>query len=228
MDGMTVDELLEYLKRNNNQLQKELLEESYIPMPVRRVEIDKPDGGKRMLGIPTVVDRVIQQAIAQVLTPIYEEKFSETSYGFRPHRSQRQAIRKCQQHINDGYKWVVDIDISKYFDTVNHDKLMFILVRDIADKRVLRLIRKYLQSGVMINGVATETDIGCPQGGPASPLLSNIYLNELDKELERRELRFCRFADDSNIYVKSRRSAERVMKSITKFLEEELKLKISE
>jgi RNA-directed DNA polymerase len=227
VDGMTVDELLEYLKRNGSQLRKDLLEESYTPKPVRRVEIDKPDGGKRMLGIPTVVDRVIQQAIAQVLTPIYEGKFSETSYGFRPNRNQHQAIRKCQEYINEGYKWVVDIDISKYFDTVNQDKLMSILARDITDKRVLRLIRKYLQSGVMINGVVADTDLGCPQGGPASPLLSNIYLNELDKELEKRGLRFCRFADDSNIYVKSRRSAERVMKSITNFLEEELKLKIN-
>lgn len=227
VDGMTVDELLEYLKQNRSQLQKELLEERYTPKPVRRVEIDKPDGGKRMLGIPTVVDRVIQQAIAQVLTPIYEEKFSETSYGFRPHRSQHQAIKKCQEYINEGYKWVVDIDISKYFDTVNHDKLMAILARDVSDKRVLRLIRKYLQSGVMINGVVADTDLGCPQGGPASPLISNIYLNELDKELERRGLRFCRFADDSNIYVKSRRAAERVMKSITIFLEEKLSLKIN-
>lgn len=227
VDGMTVDELLEYLKQNKTQILEELLGGSYIPKPVRRVEIDKPDGGKRMLGIPTVVDRVIQQAIAQVLTPIYEEKFSETSYGFRPQRSQHQAIRKCQKYINDGYKWVVDIDISKYFDTVNHDKLMYILSRDIEDKRVLKLIRKYLQSGVMINGVTTETDLGCPQGGPASPLLSNIYLNELDKELERRGLRFCRFADDCNIYVKSRRSADRVMESITEFLEKELKLKIN-
>jgi len=165
VDGMTVDELLEYLKRNNSQLQKDLIEESYTPMPVRRVEIDKPDGGKRLLGIPTVVDRVVQQAIAQVLTPIYEEKFSETSFGFRPGRSQYHAIEKCKEYINDGYKWVVDIDISKYFDTVNHDKLMSILSKDIDDKRVLRIIRKYLQSGVMINGVVAETDIGCPQGG---------------------------------------------------------------
>jgi len=227
VDRMTVDELLEYLKRNFKQLQKEILEESYTPMPVRRVEIDKPDGGKRLLGIPTVIDRLIQQAIAQVLTPIYEEKFSETSYGFRPGRSQHQAIGKCKEYINDGYKWVVDIDISKFFDTVNHDKLMAILARDIDDKKVLRLIRRYLQSGVMINGVAADTDLGCPQGGPLSPLLSNIYLNELDKELDRRGIRFCRFADDCNIYVKSKRSAERVMLSITKFLEDKLKLKIN-
>ena len=227
VDRMTVDELLEYLKRNKGQLQKEILEESYTPMPVQRVEIDKPDGGKRLLGIPTVIDRLIQQAIAQVLTPIYEEKFSETSYGFRPGRSQHQAIEKCKEYIDDGYKWVVDIDISKFFDTVNHDKLMAILARDIADKKVLRLIRKYLQSGVMIDGVVADTELGCPQGGPLSPLLSNIYLNELDKELERRGLRFCRFADDCNTYVKSKRSAERVMISITKFLEEELKLKIN-
>jgi RNA-directed DNA polymerase len=227
VDGMTVDELLEYLKRNFKQLQKEIIEESYTPMPVRRVEIDKPDGGKRLLGIPTVIDRLIQQSIAQVLTPIYEEKFSETSYGFRPGRSQHQAIGKCKEYINDGYKWVVDIDISKFFDTVNHDKLMAILARDIDDKKVLRLIRRYLQSGVMINGVVADTDLGCPQGGPLSPLLSNIYLNELDKELDRRGLRFCRFADDCNTYVKSKRSAERVLQSITKFLEEELKLKIN-
>ena len=224
---MTVDELLEYLKQNKGQLQKEILEKSYTPMPVRRVEIDKPDGGKRLLGIPTVVDRLIQQAIAQVLTPIYEEKFSETSYGFRPGRSQHQAIEKCKEYINDGYKWVVDIDISKFFDTVNHDKLMAILARDIVDKKVLRLIRKYLQSGVMIDGVVKDTELGCPQGGPLSPLLSNIYLNELDKELEKRGLRFCRFADDCNTYVKSKRSAERVMISITKFLENKLKLKIN-
>ena len=227
VDGMTVDELLEYLKRNFKQLQKEILEESYTPMPVRRVEIDKPDGGKRLLGIPTVIDRLIQQAIAQVLTPIYEEKFSETSYGFRPGRSQHQAIEKCKEYINDSYKWVVDIDISKFFDTVNHDKLMAILARDIDDKKLLRLIRRYLQSGVMINGVVADTDLGCPQGGPLSPLLSNMYLNELDRELDRRGLRFCRFADDCNIYVKSKRSAERVMESMTKFLEEELKLKIN-
>lgn len=227
VDRMTVDELLEYLKRNKGQLQKDILEESYTPMPVRRVEIDKPDGGKRLLGIPTVIDRLIQQAIAQVLTPIYEEKFSETSYGFRPGKSQHQAIEKCKEYINDGYKWVVDIDISKFFDTVNHDKLMAILARDIADKKVLRLIRKYLQSGVMIDGVVADTELGCPQGGPLSPLLSNIYLNELDKELERRGLRFCRFADDCNTYVKSKRSAERVMISITKFLEDKLKLKIN-
>lgn len=227
VDGMTIDELLEYLRQNGEQLKKELLEGSYIPKPVRRVEIDKPDGGKRMLGIPTVVDRVLQQAIAQVLIPIYEAKFSETSFGFRPNRSQHQAIRKCQEYINEGYKWVVDIDIEKYFDTVNHDKLMGILARDIKDKRVLKLMRKYLESGVMINGVVADTELGCPQGGPASPLCSNIYLNELDKELERRGLRFCRFADDCNIYVKSRRSAERVMKSITKYLESELKLKVN-
>lgn len=227
VDGMKIDELLVYLRQNGEQLKKELLEGSYIPKPVRRVEIDKPDGGKRMLGIPTVVDRVLQQAIAQILIPIYEKKFSDTSFGFRPNKSQHQAIRKCQEYINEGYKWVVDIDIEKYFDTVNHDKLMSIIAKDITDKRVLKLIRKYLESGVMINGVVADTELGCPQGGPASPLLSNIYLNELDMELERRGLRFCRFADDCNVYVKSRRSAERVMKSITKYLETELKLKIN-
>jgi RNA-directed DNA polymerase len=227
VDGMTVDELLQYLKQNGDQIRQELLEGTYRPKPVRRVEIPKADGGKRQLGIPTVLDRVIQQAIAQVLSPIYEKEFSENSYGFRPRRSAHQAVKKCQEYIEAGYKWAVDIDLARYFDTVNHDKLMRILAEIIKDNRVLSLIRKYLQSGVMINGVVMDTEEGTPQGGNLSPLLSNVMLNELDKELTRRGLKFCRYADDCNIYVKSRKAANRVMASITRFIEEELKLKVN-
>lgn len=179
------------------------------------------------MGIPTVLDRVIQQAIAQVLSPIYEKEFSDNSYGFRPGRDAHQAIRKCKEYIDAGHRWTVDIDLAKYFDTVNHDKLMRILSNTIKDGRVLSLIRKYLQSGVMINGVVIDTEEGMPQGGNISPLLSNIMLNELDKELSKRGLKFCRYADDCNIYVKSKKAAKRVMASITRFLEEELKLKVN-
>ena len=227
VDGMTVDELLQYLKQNGDQLRSSIRNGTYRPSPVRRVEIPKPDGSKRLLGIPTVVDRVIQQAVAQVLTPIYEEKFSENSYGFRPNRSAKQAIMKSKEYIEAGYRWVVDIDLAKYFDTVNHDKLMRLLSGTIKDSRVLSLIRKYLQSGVMINGVVMETEEGTPQGGNLSPLLSNIMLNELDNELTKRGLKFCRYADDCNIYVRSRKAAERVMASITRFIEGELKLKVN-
>jgi group II intron reverse transcriptase/maturase len=227
VDGMTVDELLHYLKEHGQELRQSLLKGGYIPQPVRRVEIPKPDGGKRLLGIPTVVDRVIQQAIAQVLTPIYEKKFSDNSYGFRPLRSAKQAVEKCREYINAGYTWSVDIDLAKYFDTINHDKLIRLLSNDIKDGRVISLIRKYLQSGVMINGVVMETEEGAPQGGPLSPLLSNIMLHELDVELTKRKLCFCRYADDCNIYVKSKKAANRVMKSITKFIEEKLKLKVN-
>ncbi|WP_227020428.1 group II intron reverse transcriptase/maturase [Sinanaerobacter chloroacetimidivorans] len=227
IDGMTVDELLPFLRENGDRMKQAIMEGTYSPKPVRRVEIPKPDGGIRLLGIPTVLDRVIQQAIAQVLSPIYEREFSDNSYGFRPERDAHQAIRKCKEYIDAGYKWTVDIDIAKYFDTVNHDKLMRILSKTIKDGRVLSLIRKYLQSGVMINGVVIDTEEGTPQGGNISPLLSNIMLNELDKELTKRGLKFCRYADDCNIYVKSRKAAERVMASITKFLEEEFKLKVN-
>ena len=227
IDGMTVDELLPFLKGNGDQIKQAIMEGTYSPKPVRRVEIPKPDGGVRLLGIPTVLDRVIQQAIAQVLSPIYEREFSDNSYGFRPGRDAHQAIRKCKEYVDAGYKWTVDIDLAKYFDTVNHDKLMRLLSVKIKDGRVLSLIRKYLKSGVMINGVVNDTEEGTPQGGNISPLLSNIMLNELDKELTKRGLKFCRYADDCNIYVRSRKAAERVMVSITRFLEGELKLKVN-
>lgn len=227
VDGMKVDELPQYLKRNIVTLKKSLLEGTYRPQPVRRVEIPKPDGGIRLLGIPTVVDRMVQQAVAQVLTPIFEKTFSDNSYGFRPGRDAKQAIVKAKEYMDEGYKWVVDIDLAKYFDTVNHDKLIALVAREIKDKRVLKLIRLFLQSGVLINGVVIETEEGCPQGGPLSPLLSNIMLTELDRELERRGHKFCRYADDNNIYVKSKRAGDRVMQSITAFIENKLKLKVN-
>jgi group II intron reverse transcriptase/maturase len=228
VDGMRVDELLPYLTEHGEELRESILTGKYKPQPVRRVEIPKPGGGVRLLGIPTVVDRVIQQAAAQILSPIYEKKFSDSSYGFRPGRSAQQAIEQSRRHINDGYTWAVDIDLAKYFDTVNHDKLIRLISNDVKDGRVISLIRKFLVSGVMINGVVMETEEGTPQGGNISPLLSNIMLHELDCELERRGLVFCRYADDCNIYVKSRKAAERVMKSITRFIEDGLKLKVNQ
>jgi len=196
IDGMKVDELLQYLKENGDSLRQSILDGSYKPSPVRRVEIPKSDGKKRPLGIPTAVDRVIQQAIAQVLSPIFEEKFSQNSYGFRPNRSAHQAILKCKQYMDNGYKWAVDIDLEKYFDTVNHDKLIGLVYKEVKDIRVISLIRKYLQAGVMIKEVVNTTEQGVPQGGNLSPLLSNVMLNELDTELEKRGLNFCRYADD--------------------------------
>jgi len=227
IDGMKVDELLQYLKENGDSLRQSLLEGSYKPNPVRRVEIPKSDGKKRPLGIPTAVDRVIQQAIAQVLNPIFEEKFSDCSYGFRPNRNAHQAILKCKEYMDKGYRWAIDIDLEKYFDTVNHDKLIGLVYKEVKDIRVISLIRKYLHAGVMEKDVFHTSERGVPQGGNLSPLLSNIMLNELDKELEKRELCFCRYADDCNIYVKTRKAANRVMKSITRFIEEDLKLKVN-
>jgi group II intron reverse transcriptase/maturase len=227
-DGMTVDELPEYLATAWPFIRQELLEGTYAPSAVRRVEIPKPDGGIRLLGIPTVLDRMIQQAISQVLTPIFEAEFSEYSYGFRPGRRAKDAIETARKYIDEGYDWVVDIDLEKFFDRVNHDKLMARVARKVADRRVLYLIRKYLESGVMINGIKVRTEEGTPQGGNLSPLLANIMLDDLDKELERRGHKFCRYADDCNIYVKSYRSGRRVKESARRFIEGYLKLKVNE
>lgn len=227
IDGMNVDELLQYLKETGASLRQSLLEGSYKPNPVRRVEIPKSDGKKRPLGIPTAVDRVIQQAIAQILSPIFEKKFSDNSYGFRPNRSAHQAILKCKEYMDNGYRWAVDIDLEKYFNTVNHDKLIGLIYEEVKDIRVISLIRKYLQAGVMEKDIFSITKRGVPQGGNLSPLLSNVMLNELDKELEKRGLHFCRYADDCNIYLKTKKAAYRVMASITRFIEEKLKLKVN-
>lgn len=228
IDGMTVDEMLPYLKEHREELLGALRNGKYKPKAVRRVEIPKPDGGKRKLGVPTVIDRMIQQAIVQVLQPIYEPLFSENSYGFRTKRSAHQAISKALEYYNEGYTQVVDLDLAKYFDTVNHDILIDMLREQIKDERVISLIRKYLKSGVMINGLVSPTTEGTPQGGNLSPLLSNIYLTAFDKLLESRGHKFVRYADDCNIYVKSRRAAERVMANCVKFLEGKLKLKVNQ
>jgi len=227
VDGLTIHELESYLDENGRKLQQSLLDGTYEPLPVRRVEIPKDNGKKRLLGIPTVVDRIVQQAIAQVLSPIFEETFSDNSFGFRPGRNAHGALKRCQEYINEGYNWVVDIDLASYFDTVNHDKLIGLIHKEVKDIRVISLIRKYLNAGVMINGVVNPTKLGVPQGGNLSPLLSNIMLNELDKELTKRGLKFVRYADDCNIYVKSEKAANRVMKNITKYIEHTLKLKIN-
>jgi RNA-directed DNA polymerase len=227
IDGMTVEELLPYLKREGQALRQKILAGEYKPQPVRRVEIPKPDGGVRLLGIPTVVDRMIQQAIAQELNKTVDTDFSESSYGFRPKRSAHQAIMAARGYIEQGYNWTVDIDLEKFFDRVNHDKLMSLVARKVKDKRVLKLIRRYLESGIMLNGVKVKSEEGTPQGGPLSPLLANIMLDELDKELEKRGHKFCRYADDCNIYVKSQKAGERVMESITGYIEEVLKLKVN-
>jgi RNA-directed DNA polymerase len=227
MDGMKVTDLRGYLKAHWLEMRAVLESGKYQPSPVRRVEIPKPDGRVRQLGIPTVIDRLVQQAIAQVLTPMFEEVFSPHSYGFRPGRSAHQAVEQSQEYIREGYDWVVDIDLEKFFDRVNHDMLMARVVRVVKDKRVLKLIRAYLESGVMVNGVVMETEEGTPQGGPLSPLLSNIMLNDLDRELEERGHKFVRYADDCNIYVKTERAGERVLKSVKQYLEKKLKLKVN-
>ena len=228
IDGMTVKELPEYLKENWPAIREQLLEGTYSPQPVRRVEIPKPDGGMRKLGIPTVMDRFIQQAVMQALQGIYDPTFSEHSYGFRPKRSAHQAVAKAQGYIAEGYRWVVDIDLEKFFDRVNHDKLMGKIAKRITDKRVLKLLRAFLNAGVMENGLVSPTDEGTPQGGPLSPLLSNIVLDDLDRELERRGHRFVRYADDCNIYVRSERAGKRVMESVSRFITKKLKLKVNE
>jgi group II intron reverse transcriptase/maturase len=227
IDGLTTDELLVYLKENGANLRQSLLGGTYDPLPVRRVEIPKDNGKKRQLGIPTVVDRVVQQSIAQILSPIFEMTFSDNSFGFRPKRSAHDALIRCQEYMNEGYTWLVDIDLASYFDTVNHDILIGLIYKEIKDIKVISLIRKYLNAGVMINGVVSTTTLGVPQGGNLSPLLSNIMLNELDKELTKRGLKFARYADDCNIYVKSKKAADRVMQSITKYIEQDLKLKVN-
>jgi RNA-directed DNA polymerase len=228
VDNRTVEQLRAYLREHWLRIKEELLAGEYQPQPVRKVEIPKPGGqGMRMLGIPTVVDRLIQQALQQVLSPLFEPSFSESSYAFRRHRSAQQAVLKAREYVRTGRRWVVDIDLEKFFDRVNHDIMMSRLARRIKDKRVLRLIRRYLQAGMMEHGLATARREGTPQGGPLSPLLSNILLDELDKELERRGHKFCRYADDSNIYVQSRSAGERVMKSITRFLERRLRLQVN-
>ena len=227
VDGVTVDELGKYMYLHKEEIKEQIRKRKYKPSPVRRVYIPKENGDKRGLGIPTVVDRLIQQAIVQVLSPIYERRFSETSYGFRPKRSCEMAIVKLLEYFNDGYTWIVDIDLQKFFDTVCHDKLISIIMKTIHDGELVSLIRKYLVSGVMENGVVNPTKVGTPQGGNLSPLLSNIMLNELDKELEKRGLRFTRYADDCIIVVKSEKAANRVMESITKFIEKKLGLKVN-
>ncbi|HEY0730647.1 MAG TPA: group II intron reverse transcriptase/maturase [Pyrinomonadaceae bacterium] len=228
IDGMTVEQLPVYLKQHWPTVREQLLSGTYKPQAVKRVEIPKPDGGIRQLGIPTVLDRFIQQAVLQVVQRGWDRTFSDHSYGFRPGRSAHQAVAKAQQHIAAGYGWVVDLDLEKFFDRVNHDKLMAKLARRISDKRMLKLIRAFLRAGVMEGGLVSPVDEGTPQGGPLSPLLSNIVLAELDHELERRGHRFVRYADDCNIYVRSQRAGERVMKSVSQFITKKLKLKVNE
>jgi group II intron reverse transcriptase/maturase len=225
---MTVDDLQDYLMEHWQAVKRELLEGRYQPQPVKRVEIPKPDGGVRQLGIPTALDRFIQQALLQVLEPLYDHTFSDSSYGFRPRRSAHQALLSAKKHVESGKVWVVDLDLEKFFDRVNHDILMSLLAKKIGDKRVLKLIRLFLNAGVMVNGVVMEREEGTPQGGPISPLLANILLDVFDKELERRGHVFCRYADDCNIYVSSKRAGLRVMESLTSFLEGKLRLKVNQ
>lgn len=228
IDGMTVEQLPGYLKEQWPAIREQLMSGTYRPHPVRRVEIPKPDGGVRKLGIPTLLDRFIQQAVMQVMQRGWDGTFSDHSYGFRPGRSAHQAVEKAQKYIAEGYRWVVDLDLEKFFDRVNHDRLMARIAERVSDKRLLKLIRAFLTAGVMEGGLVSPVDEGTPQGGPMSPLLSNIVLDELDRELEKRGLRFVRYADDCNIYVRSQRAGERVMESITRYITRKLKLKVNE
>jgi RNA-directed DNA polymerase len=229
VDGMTVEELPEYLKQHGLEIGEQLRNGTYQPQPVRRVEVEKPDGGgTRKLGIPTVLDRFVQQAVLQVLQKRWDPTFSEHSHGFRPGRSAKQAVHEAQQYIAEGYRWVVDLDLEKFFDRVHHDRLMAAVAKRVADKRMLKLTRAFLEAGVMENGLVSPVDEGAPQGGPLSPLLSNLVLDELDRELERRGHRFVRYADDCNIYVGSERAGQRVMDSVTRFITHRLKLKVNQ
>ena len=228
VDGMTVGGITDYLKQHWPAIREQLLNGTYEPRPVRRVEIPKPDGGVRKLGIPTVLDRFIQQAVMQVLQRQWDPTFSESSYGFRPGRSAQQAVAQAQQHIADGHGWCVDLDLEKFFDQVNHDKLMGQIAKRVEDKRLLKLIRAFLNAGAMENGLVSPSVEGTPQGGPLSPLLSNLVLDELDRELKRRGHRFVRYADDCNIYVRSERAGQRVMERVTRFITQTLKLKVNE
>jgi RNA-directed DNA polymerase len=227
VDGMRVSELEDYLKESWSAIREQLLDGTYKPECVRRVEIPKPGGGVRRLGVPTVLDRFIQQAVLQVLQRYLDQTFSDHSYGFRPERSAHQALAEAQRHLTDGYTWVVDIDLEKFFDCVNHDILMSRVARRVGDKRILKLIRSYLDAGVMEDGLVSGTEEGTPQGGPLSPFLSNIVLDDLDRELERRGHRFVRYADDCNIYVRSERAGQRVMESISRFITKKLKLRVN-
>jgi group II intron reverse transcriptase/maturase len=228
VDGMTVDGLPDHLRAHWPSIREKLEAGRYEPSPVKRVEIPKPGKGRRQLGIPTVQDRFIQQAMHQVLSPQFEPTFSEHSYGFRPGRSAHEAVKAARAHVEAGYKWVVDIDMERFFDTVNHDRLMARMKAVVKDKRVLRLVNAYLKAGVMVNGVVVEMKEGTPQGGPLSPLLSNIVLTELDQKLEERGHRFVRYADDCNIYVRSERAARRVLASTKRYVEERMRLKVNE
>ena len=227
VDGITVDEVDNYIRERKDKILKQIRNRWYKPQPVKRVQIPKENGQKRNLGIPTVMDRIIQQAIVQVISPIFEEQFNDNSFGFRPGRSCEQAVIRALEYLNDGYEWIVDIDLEKFFDTVNQDRLITIIGKTIKDGDVVSLIRKYLSAGVMVNGVKKETKVGTPQGGNLSPLLSNIMLNELDKELTARGLNFVRYADDCIILVKSEKAANRVLVSITKYIEKKLGLKVN-